>query len=92
MLSMQQLHPLRNLHALFASDVAVSSKPGINPISSGTTKAVFRIENPESMFNHTAKVENTVAMMQLMRQALSKLAIVPYVYAWSKTGGPSGSG
>lgn len=76
----------------FTSDMAISSEPGTNPIPSGTTKAVFRIGNPASMFNHAVKVENTVAMMQLMRQALSKLAIVPQVYAWSKTGGPSGSG
>jgi hypothetical protein len=44
------------------------------------------------MFNHAVKVENTVAMMQLARQALSDLAIVPHVYAWNKTGGPSGNG
>jgi hypothetical protein len=75
-----------------ASDVAISSKPGTSPISAGTTKVVFRIGNPVSMFNHTVKVENTVATMQLMRQTLSKLAIVPHVYAWSKTGGPSDNG
>lgn len=44
------------------------------------------------MFNHAVKVENTVAMMQLMRQALSKLDIVPHVYDWCKTGGPEGNG
>jgi len=76
----------------FASDMTVSSNPGTNRIPAGTTKAVFRVGNPAGMFNHAVKVENTVAMMQLMRQALSKLAIVPHVYAWSKTGGPSGGG
>lgn len=75
-----------------ASDMAVSSQPGTSSIPSGTAKAVFRIGNPAAMFNHTVKVENTVAMMQLMHQALSKLAIVPHVYAWNKTGGPSGNG
>ena len=44
------------------------------------------------MFNHTVKVENTVAMMQLTRQALSGLDIVPRVFAWSETGEPSGTG
>ena len=47
-----------------------------------------------AMFHHAVKVENTVATMQLVRQALAnrKLFIVPKVYAWSKTGGPSGNG
>ncbi|TIA36190.1 hypothetical protein D6C83_06644 [Aureobasidium pullulans] len=44
------------------------------------------------MFNHAVKVENTVAMMQLTRQALSGLGIVPRVFAWSETGEPSGTG
>jgi len=74
------------------SDKVISDKPGTNAIPSGTTKAVFRIGNPASMFNHAVKVENTVAVMQLMREALSNLAIVPQVYAWSKTGGPSDNG
>ncbi|KAI5201931.1 hypothetical protein E4T42_07437 [Aureobasidium subglaciale] len=76
------------------SDVNVSTDPGTCAISSGLTKAVFRIGNLKGMFNHAVKVENTVATMQLVRQALSKqhLDIVPRVYAWSKTGGPSGNG
>jgi hypothetical protein len=76
------------------SDVNFSDKPGTGPIASGSTKAVFRIGNPEGMFNHAVKVENTVATMQLVRLALSRqhLDIVPKVYAWSKTGGPSGNG
>lgn len=44
------------------------------------------------MFNHAVKVENTVAVMQLTRQALSGLDIVPRVFAWSETGEPSGTG
>jgi len=76
------------------SDLTISSKPGTSSIPLGTTNAVFRIRNPDSMFNHSVKVENTVAMMQLMRQALSsqELAIIPHVYAWSKTGGPANNG
>jgi hypothetical protein len=72
----------------------LSKNPGTEPIAFGSTKAVFRIGNPEGMFNHAVKVENTVATMQLVRQALSKqhLHIVPKVYAWSKTGGPSDIG
>jgi len=31
-------------------------------------------------------------VMQLAREALSKLTIVPQVYAWSKTGGPADNG
>lgn len=76
------------------ADVHLSNGPGTNPISSGSTKAVFRIGNPEAMFSHAVKVENTVATMHLVRQALAQrhLAIIPKVYAWSKTGGPSGHG
>lgn len=73
-------------------DTSVSKKPGTNNISRGTTKAVFRVGNPAAMFNHAVKVGNTVAMMQLTRQALSSLEIVPKVYAWSSTGEPSGTG
>jgi len=76
------------------TDVHLSKSPGTNPIPSRCSKAVFRIGNPKAMFNHVVKVENTVATMQLVRQALAdrKLFIVPKVYAWSKTGGPSGNG
>jgi len=74
------------------TDKVISDKPGTNVIPSGAEKAVFRIGNPDSMFNHAVKVENTVAVMQVAREALSKLAIVPQVYAWSKTGGPSDNG
>ncbi|KAH8666979.1 hypothetical protein BX600DRAFT_511862 [Xylariales sp. PMI_506] len=58
-----------------ASNKAISDKPGTNVIPSGTVKAVFRIGNPDSMFNHAFKVDNTVAVMELMRRALSKLDI-----------------
>jgi hypothetical protein len=76
------------------SNLFLSKSPGTDPIAFGSTKAVFRIGNPEGMFNHAVKVENTVATMQLVRQALSDqhLHIVPKVYAWSKTGGPSDVG
>ncbi|KAI5198643.1 hypothetical protein E4T39_06729 [Aureobasidium subglaciale] len=74
------------------SDVVVSTKPGTSAISLDTNKAVFRVGNPAAMFNHAVKVENTVAMMHLARQALSDLGIVLKVYAWSGTGEPSGHG
>jgi hypothetical protein len=76
------------------SNLDLSKSPGTDPVTFGSTKAVFRIGNHEGMFNHAVKVENTVATMQLVRQALSEqhLHIVPKVYAWSKTGGPSDIG
>ncbi|KAH0378680.1 hypothetical protein KCU92_g8583, partial [Aureobasidium melanogenum] len=52
----------------------------------------FSTPNPAAMFNHAAKIENTVAMMQLTRQALSAFDIVSKVYAWSSVGEPSGTG
>lgn len=83
-----------NFESLPVADVHLSNSPGTDPIPSGCTKAIFRIGNPEAMFNHAVKVENTVPTMYLARQALSKhqFHIVPRVYAWSKTGGPSGNG
>lgn len=73
-------------------DRSLSDQPGTSVIVKGTTKAVVRVGNPAGMFNHAVKVENTVAMMQLTRQALSALNIVPKVYAWSSAGEPSGTG
>jgi hypothetical protein len=85
---------IMTFESTLVSDLDVSTSPGTVAIPSGTTKAVFRIGNPQGMFNHTVKVENTVATMQLARQALSQqnLSIVPKVYVWSKTGGPSSNG
>ncbi|THY37551.1 hypothetical protein D6C98_10687 [Aureobasidium pullulans] len=76
------------------SDMKISDNLGTDAIRSGSIKTVFRIGNPKGIFNHAVKVENTVATMQLVRQALSKqnLYIVPKVYAWSKIGGPSSYG
>ncbi|CAD0085073.1 unnamed protein product [Aureobasidium mustum] len=75
-----------------SSDTSLSVWPGTNAIPKGTSKAVFRVGNPAAMFNHAVKVENTVAMMQLTRQALSAFDIVPKVYAWSGGGEPSETG
>ncbi|THZ23826.1 hypothetical protein D6C91_03515 [Aureobasidium pullulans] len=80
------------LESPIASDLVVSGKPGTIAIPARTAKVVCRIGNPAAMFNHTVKVENSVAMMQLTRQALSGLDIVPRVFAWSETGEPSGTG
>ncbi|KAH0254492.1 hypothetical protein KCU91_g17973, partial [Aureobasidium melanogenum] len=71
---------------------SLSDAPGTSAIPEGTTQAVFRIGNPAGMFNHAVKVENTVAMMQLTRQALSASNIVRRVYAWSNSVEPSGAG
>ncbi|KAH0367049.1 hypothetical protein KCU65_g4918, partial [Aureobasidium melanogenum] len=71
---------------------SLSDQPGTSAVQSGTTKAVFRVGNPAAMFNHAVKVENTVAMMQLTREALSSFNIVPKVYAWSNAGEPSDTG
>lgn len=77
---------------VLSNSITMSTLPGTSTIASGTTKAVFRVGNPAATFNNAVKVENTVAMMQCMRQALSPRAIIPQVYAWSKTGAPSGTG
>lgn len=75
-----------------SSDTSLSVWPGTNAIPKGTSKAVFRVGNPAAMFNYAVKVENTLAMMQLTRQALSAFHIVPKVYSWSGGGEPSETG
>ncbi|KAL3418724.1 phosphotransferase enzyme family protein [Phlyctema vagabunda] len=76
----------------FTSEEIISDQAGTSPIPHGTVKAVVRIGNPDSMFNHAVKVENTVAVMQLLRTAFSNREIIPRVYAWSKAGGPFDNG
>lgn len=59
-------------------------KPGTSSLLAGTTKVVIRISNPQAMLNEDVRVQNEVAAMCLMRQALSTYQdrLIPNTYAW----------
>lgn len=59
-------------------------KPGTKPLPQSAQKIVVRISNPDAMLNNAVRVENEVAAMTLMRDALQfPVRIVPEVYAWN---------
>ncbi|KAK9426447.1 putative Aminoglycoside phosphotransferase domain-containing protein [Seiridium unicorne] len=62
-------------------------KPGTIPLPTNIRKAVIRISNPLALVNHETRVENEVAAMTLMRDALSSLTdqLVPQVYDWASS-------
>ncbi|RDL34489.1 Protein kinase-like (PK-like) [Venustampulla echinocandica] len=65
--------------------VPVLQQPGTSSLPTGTTKVVIRISHPDAMLNEDIRVQNEVAVMCLMRLALSTYqdALIPNVYAWS---------
>lgn len=62
-----------------------NQQPGTSNLPADTVKAVLRISHPDAMLNEDVRVQNEVAAMSLMRQALSTYqdALIPNVYAWS---------
>jgi hypothetical protein len=74
------------------SDIKTSTpaQPGTTSIPSGTTKVIFRSPNLSVPFNHSVRVENSVATANLVRQALAAkglaASIVPDVYAYGTKG------
>jgi hypothetical protein len=90
-------------HATLSSPVEVATKvfssekiqnlPGTVDLPEGTTSLIIRLTNshPGTSLNNTNRVENEVAIMMLLRQALANSPyshIIPEVYAW----GPVSSG
>ncbi|TWU72494.1 hypothetical protein ED733_001605 [Metarhizium rileyi] len=70
-------------------------KAGTVPIPADTTSLIFRLANPNPLtgLNNTNRVENEIAFMTLVRQALAKSKyshIVPEVYAWASTSSGQG--
>jgi hypothetical protein len=64
-------------------------QPGTTVIPAGTTKVIFRSPNLSVPFNHSVRVENSVAAANLVRKALEIKglpAIVPDVYAYGTEG------
>jgi hypothetical protein len=58
--------------------------PGTSTIPKGTSQLVFRHTNPAAGLNEEYQFQNTVAIMNLARQALSSFPqrLVPLVFSW----------
>ncbi|KAK0127737.1 hypothetical protein ONS96_007251 [Cadophora gregata f. sp. sojae] len=67
-----------------ATSSPTAFKPGTSSLLAGTTKVVIRLSNPQAMLNEDVRVQNEVAAMCLMRQALSTYQdrLIPNTYAW----------
>lgn len=59
-------------------------RPGTVGLPAGKIPVVIRISNPQALVNEEVRVQNEVAAMSLMSQALSSYRdrLVPNVYAW----------
>lgn len=62
-----------------------SKQPGTKPLLDDSQRVVVRLSNPDAMLNNAVRVENEVAAITLMRDALSVLPtrIIPEVYGWN---------
>lgn len=59
-------------------------RPGTVGLFAEDSQVVIRISNPQAMVNADVRVQNEVAAMCLMRQALSsyRVRLIPNIYAW----------
>lgn len=62
-----------------------SNRPGTTTLPADEHHAVIRISNPQSLVNENVRVQNEVAAMSLMRNALAGEFedLVPLVYDWA---------
>ncbi|KAH8800174.1 kinase-like domain-containing protein [Xylogone sp. PMI_703] len=69
----------------FIDHVVSSPKPGTKLLPQSTKKIVVRLSNTDAMLNNAVRVENEVAAITLMQDALSRFPyrIVPNVYDWN---------
>lgn len=60
-------------------------KPGTVSLPADASSITIRISNPQALVNHETRVENEVAAMVLMRDALSSYSsqLIPQVYDWN---------
>ncbi|KJZ70172.1 hypothetical protein HIM_10432 [Hirsutella minnesotensis 3608] len=58
---------------------------GASPLPDGATLLVLRLSNPASGLNEMIRVQNEVAVMSLIREALAPLnpCLVPALYGWA---------
>lgn len=74
----------KDAHATANAELNKIAKPGTTPLPEDVSAVVIRISNPQALINHEVRVENEVAAMTLMRDALSSYSskLVPEVYDW----------
>lgn len=72
-------------HAIADPQLNKIAKPGTTSLPEDVSAVVIRISNPQALINHEVRVENEVAAMTLMRDALSSYSsnLIPEVYDWS---------
>lgn len=68
-----------------SSTAAITHRPGTEVLPPDETDVVIRMSNPHALLNEEARVQNEVAAMKLMREALSghSESLVPRVFGWS---------
>ena len=66
---------------------SIPAQPATTPLPADTTTLVIRLSDPAAMLNEAVRVQNEVALMSFMREALASItpSIVPAVYAWGKS-------
>jgi hypothetical protein len=69
----------------WGDDHGPAGLPGTSNLPSSVQRVVVRISNPDALLDNTSRVENEVAAVALMRDALSTFTtrIVPNVHAWN---------
>lgn len=72
-------------HATTNPQLNKIAKPGTVSLPEDVSAVVIRLSNPQALINHEVRVENEVAAMTLMRNALSSYSssLVPEVYDWN---------
>ncbi|KAK6209010.1 hypothetical protein LQW54_006758 [Pestalotiopsis sp. IQ-011] len=75
----------KDAHATANPQLNRIAKPGTAPLPEDVSAVVIRISNPQALINHEVRVENEVAAMTLMRDALSSYSssLVPEIYDWN---------
>ncbi|KAJ3569293.1 hypothetical protein NPX13_g6131 [Xylaria arbuscula] len=81
-----QLAPIEGAPPKSINELPLQQQPGTTVLPSSTNEAVARISNIEAILNEGVRVENEVAAMCLMRNALGSLdtMLVPDVFAWGR--------
>ncbi|KAI0202967.1 hypothetical protein F4808DRAFT_458198 [Astrocystis sublimbata] len=81
-----QLVPIEGTPAKFINELPPQQQPGTTALPSSTNEVVARVSNVEAILNEDVRVENEVAAMCLVRNALGSLdtMLVPDVFAWGR--------
>ncbi|KAI0109231.1 hypothetical protein GGR51DRAFT_570048 [Nemania sp. FL0031] len=82
-----QLLPIEGTRPEFNNEPPPQQQPGTTVLPSSMNEVVARISNIEAILNEDVRVENEVAAMCLMRNALGSLdtMLVPDVFAWGRS-------